>query len=203
MATRPYKNQSREEAAAQTRARIVEAALTLLREGAGPSFSLEDVAKAAGVTRLTVYNQLGSRRALLEAVFDDVAQRGGLHRIPQAMALEDPHATLDALVNIFCDFWSIDHMPLARLHDAAGSDPEFTESLASRHERRRMTMATVVDRMVKQGAVRTRAAGDLADMLFVLTSLPVYSQLVAKGRSKASAVKLIKAAIDDAVRRAV
>jgi AcrR family transcriptional regulator len=202
MAPRPYKNQSREEAAAQTRARIVEAALTLLREGAGPSFSLEDVAKTAGVTRLTVYNQLGSRRALLEAVFDDVARRGGLHRIAQAMALEDPHATLDALVNIFCDFWSIDHVPLARLHDAAATDPEFTESLASRHERRRMTMATVAERMVKQGDIPARSAADLADMLFVLTSLPVYSQLVAKGRSKASALKLIKAAVDDAVRRA-
>ena len=202
MATRPYKNQSREEAAAQTRERIVGATLTLLREGAGPSFSLEDVAKAAGVTRLTVYNQLGSRRALLEAVFDDVAQRGGLHRIPQAMALEDPHATLEALVRIFCDFWSIDHVPLARLHDAAASDPEFTESLASRNERRRLTMATVVDRMVGQGDVRARAAIDLVDMLFVLTGLPVYSQLVARGRSKTSALKMIKAAVDDAVQRA-
>jgi len=64
-----------------------------------------------------------------------------------------------------------------------------------------MTMATVVDRMVKQDDVRARAA-DLVDMLFVLTSLPVYSQLVAKGRSKTSALKMIKAATDDAVRRA-
>jgi AcrR family transcriptional regulator len=54
------------------------------------AFSLDAIAKAADVTRLTVYNQFGSRRGLLEAVFDDIARRGRLHRLNDAMAESDP-----------------------------------------------------------------------------------------------------------------
>jgi AcrR family transcriptional regulator len=58
----------------------------------------------AGVTRLTFYNQFGSRSALLEAVFDERAARGGLHRIAGAMAASDPHAGLLQVIAIFLRF---------------------------------------------------------------------------------------------------
>ena len=48
------------------------------------------------------------RRALLEAVFDDRAASGGLHRIPEAMAEPDPHRALERLIAIFSEFWSFD-----------------------------------------------------------------------------------------------
>jgi len=106
MPTRPYVSPIRDTAAAEKRARVVDAAGRLLREQADvASFSLDAVAKAAGVTRLTVYNQFGSRRGLLEAVFDERARQGGLNRIADAMAMSDPRAGLDRLVEIFCDFW--------------------------------------------------------------------------------------------------
>src|SRR5206468_12105346 len=96
-----------------------------LREDGGlRDFSLDSVAKAAGVTRLTVYNQFGSRRGLLEAVFDDVATRGRLATIPEALELPDPLQGLDAIVDRFCEFWSSDEA-IARLHDAMASDAEF------------------------------------------------------------------------------
>jgi AcrR family transcriptional regulator len=62
------------------------------------------VATAAKVTRLTVYNQFGSRRGLLEAVFDDIARQGRLDRISDAMVKPDPKKRLDQLMEIFCDF---------------------------------------------------------------------------------------------------
>src|ERR1700682_4516179 len=109
MPTRPYVSPIRDTAAAEKRARVVQAASRLLREQADvASFSLAAVAKAAGVTRLTVYNQFGSRRGLLEAVFDERAQQGGLSRIEEAMAMPDPGMALDRLVEIFCHFWSWD-----------------------------------------------------------------------------------------------
>jgi AcrR family transcriptional regulator len=83
-------------AAAEKRDRIIEAATTLLRENTSIAvFSLDAVAKAAGVTRLTVYHQFGSRRGLLEAVFDEIARQGGLARIEEAMAMPDPRIGLD------------------------------------------------------------------------------------------------------------
>lgn len=202
MTTRPYRSTARAEAAGQTRARILEAATSLLREAGVTGFSLESVARAAGVARLTVYNQLGSRRALLEAVFDEIATRGGLHRIREAMADSDPHAGLRRLVGIFCDFWGYDLHSLASLSGAASGDAEFAEGLAARNERRRGGFSILVGRLVRQGDVHARKAKDLVDLLFVLTSLPVFAQLATGKRSNAAACKLILAAAEDAVRRA-
>src|SRR5947209_19909198 len=126
---RRYNSPARDAATAQTRERIVAAAGKILGTAEGiHDFSLETVAKAAGVTRLTVYNQFGSRRALLEAVFDEIARQGGLAGIAQAMAMPDPHAALDRLIEVFCTFWSRDPA-IGRLHDAMATDPEFAAAL--------------------------------------------------------------------------
>src|SRR3569833_4662900 len=91
---RRYASPVRAAAAEQTRARIVETAARLLTDQPNiAGFSLEAVAKAAGVTRPTVYNQFGSRRALLEAVFDTVAAGSGLGgRIAGALGGAGPRA---------------------------------------------------------------------------------------------------------------
>src|SRR6185437_8894626 len=103
VSTRPYRSGRRAVTARATRDRIIAAAVTVLSAAdAGGRFSLEAVAQAAGVTRLTVYHQFGSRRALLESAFDMLATRGGLHRIRDAMTDRDPHAGLQHLVAIFC-----------------------------------------------------------------------------------------------------
>src|SRR5438045_6467107 len=117
MKKRAYVSSVRSAAAAEKRDRVIEAAAKLLREDASIArFSLDTVAKAAGVTRLTVYNQFGSRRGLLEAVFDEIARHGGLHQLADAMAMADPRAALDRMVEIFCGFWSRDSA-VGRLHD--------------------------------------------------------------------------------------
>lgn len=136
MPPRSYVSPARSAAAAETRERVIEAAARTLREGESMArFSLDTVAKAAGVTRLTVYNQFGSRRGLLEAVFDEIARHGGLHQLADAMAMADPRAALDRMVEIFCAFWSRDSA-VARLHDAMATDPEFAEAVRERNERR-------------------------------------------------------------------
>ena len=138
MNPRSYNSPGRDAAASQTRERIVAAAATILGSAKGvEDFSLEAVAKAAGVTRLTVYNQFGSRRAVLEAVFDVVAVRGGLHRLAEAMTDPDPHAALARIITIFCAFWSFDPGALGLLHAVGSSNPEFAESVNARNERRR------------------------------------------------------------------
>src|SRR5713101_2771674 len=87
----PIAQASDRAAAAENRERVIKAAARSLREDASiASFSLDAVAKAAGVTRLTVYHQFGSRRGLFEAVFDEIARQGGLAEIPDAMAMSDP-----------------------------------------------------------------------------------------------------------------
>jgi AcrR family transcriptional regulator len=203
MAPRRYRSPARAASSGRTRARIVAAAAALLRspEGIG-GFSLEAVGKAARVTRLTVYNQFGSRRALLEAVFDDRAERGGLHRLAGAMGAADPAVGLLELIDIFCEFWSFDRDALACLHGAGISDAELAEGIRARNERRRGALSVLVNRMFERRGVRADACRDLIDTLFALTSFHFFAELMAGSRSAKAASALVQSMAADAVRRA-
>jgi AcrR family transcriptional regulator len=193
MAPRPYSSPVRDAAASAKRARVVEVASQLLREqDSVATVSMEAVATAAGVTRLTVYKQFGSRRGLLEAVFDERAKQGGLGRIGAAMALENARAGLDQIIEIFCGFWGSD-ASLGRLHDAAGLDPEFAQALAERNERRRKVIGSLIGRLRAGGAEPPPGPDDAVDLLFGLTSFPMYRNLVAN-RSPVAVCNLLKTA---------
>lgn len=193
MPPRRYVSPVRSAAAAAKRERIVTAAAQLLREKANiAAFSLEAVAKAAGVTRLTVYNQFGSRRGLLEAVFDERARQGGLERIAEAMAMPDALAALDRVVEIFCEFWGSDPA-IGLLHEATAVDPEFAQAIAERNERRRRLIGTLLRRL-KPGADEDPAGrSDAVDLIFGLTSYAMF-QMLRPGRSTTAICTLLQAA---------
>jgi len=197
MATRRYVSSVRTAAAAAKRDRVIGAAARLLRADASiASFSLDAVAKAAGVTRLTVYHQFGSRRGLLEAIFDEIARQGGLVQIPEAMAISDPREALERLVEIFCAFWSSDPA-VGRLHEAMATDPEFAQALIERNERRRTTIDVLIRRIARKMA-SARARQDAVDMIFALTSFSMFAML-GQNRSAGDVRKLIKSACRGAV----
>lgn len=188
---KPYVSARRAAAASETRERVVAAATQSLREGSGLSgFSLESVAKAAGVTRLTVYNQFGSRRGLLEAVFDDIAARGQLASIPEALSLPDPLDALDAIVDRFCAFWASDEAIL-RLHDAMAMDVELAHALALRHERRRRLLQALMKRLLPDD-VPVRQRRDAIDFMHAMTSLAMF-RLLGSNRGPAAVARLVKA----------
>jgi AcrR family transcriptional regulator len=197
MPTRPYVSSVRTAAAAEKRERVIEAAARSLREDASiASFSLDAVAKAAGVTRLTVYHQFGSRRGLLEAVFDEIARQGGLAEISDAMAISDPRAALDRLVEIFCAFWDRDPA-VGRLHEAMATDPEFAQALIGRNERRRKTVSILVGRIAETTAP-PRAQRDAIDVIFALTSFAMFAML-RRDRSVDAVCALVKTACRSAL----
>ena len=192
MPKRHYVSSVRAAAAAEKRHRVIDAATKWLRENVSiAAFSLDAVAKAAGVTRLTVYHQFGSRRGLLEAVFDEIARQGGLSRIEQAMAMTDPRAALDRLVEIFCHFWNWD-AAIGRLQQAMSIDPEFAEALIERNQRRRKALEILVARLGGRNA-SPAARQDAVDMIFALTSYAMYATLRGN-RASDAACRLIKSA---------
>lgn len=193
MSPRTYASAKRAAAAERTRQRLVRAALKLMKSKAGPrSVSLDSVARAAGVSRLTVYNQFGSRRGLFEALFDERARRGGMHRMAQIMAGPDPRAGLEQLIELFCDFWSNEHSVIACLIGATGSDKELSASLLARNERRRRALTVLTGRMESLRGQSPRAISDLVDVLFVLTSFAVFTELARGGRDSGAVCRLIK-----------
>jgi AcrR family transcriptional regulator len=151
---------------------VIEAAAALLESG---TVSLDAVAKAAGVTRLTIYNQFGSRRGLLEALFDDAAERGGIKELADAARHSDPQAGLHQVVRILCRFWS-DHPVIGRLADAAGADPELSEALRDHQGRRRQAIDALLARI--PGSAARRA--DTGDLLAALISPATFRELSAR-----------------------
>lgn len=197
MSRRSYVSAARAEAAAEKKERVLQAAARFLREEDSiTAFSLDAVAKAADVTRLTVYNQFGSRRGLLEAVFDNIARRGQLARLNEAMAEADASKGLDMSIEIFCDFWASDPA-VARLHDAMAIDPEFAQALLERNERRRRLIEQLVARLALKH-VPLAAQRDAVDLIFALTSCAMFRMLA--GVRPVADVCLI---ITDAARAAI
>src|SRR5688572_28831803 len=135
--------------AERTRARIVRAARALLSAARGmEAFTIESVARKAGVSRMTVYHQFGSKTGLIEAVFDSLAiVRVGVPRLVAALGLDDPGETLAAFVGVFAEVWQADRAVIRRLQGLAALDPEFARVWRTREERRREGLRAIVARI--------------------------------------------------------
>jgi len=197
---RVYRSVRRAEAADETRARILTAARRLLRGGGRlPAFSLEAVAKQAGVTRLTVYNQFESKLGLLEAVFDDMARESRLMQdMPAVFALPDPQAALRRFVSVMCRFWSCHRRALPRFDALTRLDDEVAATLKVRKERRRAVLARLVQRLPP-----VRDAAELVDLLYALTGFEMFDALSVHGRDAVVVEELMQVTVAAAVARYV
>jgi AcrR family transcriptional regulator len=176
--SRPYHSGRRRAAAEETRSRVVAAARELLTgSGAIGGFSIDAVANQAGVARMTVYYQFGSKRGLLEALFDDLAERSLVSRLLPAFAQADPRAALDALVAAFAGFWTSERVVIRRLRALAALDPELDEAIRARDERRRGGLRTTLGRFLPD------PSEDLVALLHTLTSFETFDNLAGPTRS--------------------
>src|SRR6266481_67763 len=186
MSPRPYRLGQRQVAADETRTRILDAARDqLARES---SFSIEAVARRADVARMTVYYQFGSKRGLLEALFDLLAARGGLHQLPTAFQQADPKLALDWLIQIFARFWSSDRLVMRRLRAMAALDPELDQVLRERSEGLRRALRVILSR--QKGPAAQNA--DTIDLLFALISFESFDLLAGPERTPEQVAPIVK-----------
>jgi AcrR family transcriptional regulator len=172
----------------ETRARILVAARDQLKEET--SFSIDAVARRADVARMTVYYQFGSKRGLLEALFDLLAARGGLQQLPSAFQQPDPMAALERLIEIFARFWSSDRVVLRRLRAMAALDPELDQVLRERSEGLRNGLRVIVSRLPARGA----NVAETVDLLFALCSFENFDLLAGPDRTPEEVAPLVKRA---------
>jgi AcrR family transcriptional regulator len=194
MSPRPYRMARRRENADQTRARIIAATRQLIidQERAG-TFSMEAVARRAGVARMTVYYQFGSLRGLLEALLDSLAIAGGMNHLADAFRLADARAALDRYIAVFIGFWESDRPVLRRLGALATLDPELRTMLEQRYGWRRKGIAVILQRLAQQTSrPKPREMKEAADLLFLLTSFVTFDTLAADRRTPAQVTRLIQ-----------
>jgi AcrR family transcriptional regulator len=158
----------------ERRARIVAAAIEELISGR--RFTLEAVAKRAGVSRVTVYAQFGDRDALLEAVYDDLAASGGLQRIPEVFATEDLVEGLEVLATVFCHFYSVHRDVLRRL----GALSVLSDDNHSTHESRNARRRQIIGALLGRAGIDDKG---LHDTLQALTSFAFVDELAGAERS--------------------
>lgn len=202
MSPRHYTLGKRRAAAEETRSQIVAAARALLgADESAAGFSLDAVARAADVARMTVYHRFGSRAGLLEVVFDDLAERGEIaRRLPAAFAEPEPLTALDAFVAAFGRFWNGDRILIRRLHAIAVLDPEVGAGNRAREERRRQAARVILGRLSDRfGRPAPDRLDEAADLVFALTAFEAFDILAGASRSPLGVVpqvqRLVRAAL--------
>ena len=193
VARRSYKLGRREATAAERRSRVINAARELLADEKGPpGFTVEAVAAAAGVARMTVYHQFESKRGVLEALFDELANRGLVPHLGAVIHQPDPALALDALIDAFSAFWNSDRTVLRRARALASLDLEIAESVRARDERRREHLSRILARFPRGQALPPRELGALTDTLHVLTSFETFDGLLRGNRSFKATVQIVR-----------
>lgn len=193
MSPRPYNMEKRQAVAGETRTRILEAARQLLSSESETDLAMEAIARRADVSRLTIYYQFNSRTGLLEALYDYLANRGNMRRMPEVFQEPDAAAALDKLVSIFVGFWSADPVAIRRLRAMSVLDPEIAQGMDARDARR----GHIVREMLKRMAAAERKkliVQDLnakADVLSMLTGFPTYDALARAGHSQKDIIAII------------
>jgi AcrR family transcriptional regulator len=193
MSPRPYQLGQRKEAVDQNRARIIEAARTLLSADEGVArFTIDAVARQADVARMTVYYQFGSRVGLLEALCDVLADEGGIEQLREVFMVAGPDLMLRRLIEVFCAFWASNRTIMRRLHGMAAIDPEFAEVMDARHARRRKAVTAVVARLNAAESSRGSFSNEeVIDLLAALTGFATYENLASASRTTVDVAGLI------------
>jgi AcrR family transcriptional regulator len=200
MSPRAYRMGRRELAVETTRQRMVEAACRLLESAAFNDFTVDAVAYAADVSRMTVYNQFGSKVGLLEAIFDWVAERGEVSRLGEAAAAPDPDLGLTLFVQASCLLWASNRAVLRRLTALAALDLDFDAVLRRREERR-----AGAARRLLAGLPESSEAGYGVDRevvvqrLLALTSFSTVDALMGMDGDPSAAAQLVERIVRSAI----
>jgi len=193
MSPRPYRMEKREASANKTRQRILEAARQVLAQESEDALSMDTIARRADVSRLTIYYQFKSRPGLLEALYDYLASRGGMQRMPEVFREPDPFKALDKLVAVFVTFWSSDQVVIRRLRAMAALDSEIREGLQSRDARRHHIAREILKRMAagEKAKHSDEHVAATADLIATLTGFATYDALATAGHSDKEIIAII------------
>jgi len=187
---RSYTSVERQRTVEAGRDRIVAAARELLDDEEAEGFSIDAVARRAGVARMTVYNQFESKAGLLEALFDSLALRGPLADMADIFRITDPVASLDAYVALFGRFWTLNRRTHRRLRAAAMHDAELAAAIASRNERRRKGVVELIRRLGDR-ADPVVAGEEVANVVFVLLSFDTFDAIAGESRTPEDVVPIV------------
>ena len=189
MDKRQYVQRVRAESADGTRRRILDAARATLERGPSGALRVDEVARAAGVSRSTVYLLYGSRAGLFDALARHLRLEAGFDELIREFrrpdALEAMRGSQRAAVRMYAK------MPeLARAMFTMGAvDPDAVAAIRAIEDGRRPGQAEIARRLAEQGYLRDGVDIDEAtDILTVITSFQAFDELFNGGGLPAGVV---------------
>ena len=188
---RSYTAVERQRSVESARERIVAAARDLLEAEEAEGFSIDAVARRAGVARMTVYNQFESKAGLLEALFDSLALRGPLGQMADIFKQPDVFVALDEYVAIFGRFWTVNRRAHGRLRAAALHDDELAAAMERRNERRRRGIAELLRRLGDK-AQPLIPRDEAVNVLYVLLSFDTFNAFAGERRTPEDVTPIVR-----------
>jgi len=162
--TRSYRLGRRQASVDRTSSMILASARELAAQGRGPLVSVGEVARRAGVSRITVYNRFRSREGLMQAI----APR------PPGGDTDDLRQHLQAS----CSAWAANPALFRNLRPDEGALADASRRIAAS--------------LASSDALRPGCSlKEAEDVIAVLSSFPVFDRLHKDGRRSASAVSEI------------
>lgn len=159
----------------RTRAAVLAAARELIAAGGGTGLSLGEVARRAGVSRLTIYNQFGSRSGLLREVAG--AAHGRSVEQP-ANGSSNPREELRNRITAACANWAADPALFRALPAVTPAGEPATQ-----------TDRGLAERLAAADQLRPGCSlKEAEDVIGALTSFAVFDRLHQDGRRSAAAV---------------
>ncbi|MFD5598086.1 TetR/AcrR family transcriptional regulator [Streptomyces griseorubiginosus] len=179
---RPYRNDRRAEAAAETRESILDAALRLFAEHGYARVTISDIARKAGTAVPTVYASTGGKAAILNVLInrgvDDPVVEQTLDKVRSA---SDARAAIEAMAHgVRLD--NERHLDIVQVMiTAAAVDQGVEEELHQAAAAYRQALGVLAERLAELGALRPGLSQERAtDMLWFLFGLPSWRLFVAE-----------------------
>jgi AcrR family transcriptional regulator len=171
MASRSYTG-TRRRGSPESVDRVLDAAARLIDDDAFHTATMEELASAAGVSRATVFNRFGSKLGVLQALFNRGMEGPEMQAIASALALEDPVAALEAVIDAACAIWEAYGAVHLQLQAVGTLEPEANTLVDEQREQQRAEIEDLVRRLAKADRLRAGLSQTRASAtLHMLTSL--------------------------------
>jgi AcrR family transcriptional regulator len=177
---RPYKSESRNAQAAQTKKRILEAAKNFFEFQGFEYATIEKIAQVANVAIPTVYSLFQSKRGVLRALMDEVFPNDRFEAlVEKSKEATSPEERLLYSAKIARQIYDAERAQMEVFRGASVLSPEFKELEKEREMRRYERQAVTIHAMVKEGSLATGISVNRArDILWVFTGRDLYRMLV-------------------------
>lgn len=179
-ARRPYHSPARQRQAEQTRARILASAREAFRSAGYAATTMEAIASAAHVSGKTVEAAFGSKRAILAALVDPLAEAGPPQDlVTRLRETQDPRHRLRLVAELTSRVYQASMPEFELMRDAAAVAPEIAAVARQVGSRRRDNQVRVVLWLQERALLRDGLQpGEAIDIVWALTSYDLYRALV-------------------------